>query len=131
MQQWTFNTMIGAIRDPFFSPFAWVHSGLNFLFHQVIRRPLTRFIEEVRLLVRRRSSSSSSKKPFVVVFTGHSQGGASASYAAWFVSKHLDDLVKQGLVAVYCITFAAPMVSACLFADKKNIIYKLKRILIN
>lgn len=119
MQQWTFNTMVGAIRDPFFSPNAWVHSGLNFLFHQTIRKPMTRFVHEVKLILRRRSrSKSTKKKPFVVVFTGHSQGGASASYAAWFVSKHLSAFVKKGLVAVYCITFASPMVSgvpvACL-----------------
>ncbi|KAL8435258.1 hypothetical protein ACSSS7_002604 [Eimeria intestinalis] len=106
-RQWTFNTMALGVRDPFFSPTAVLHSGLNFLFHQSIRRPLTRYIYEVKLLLRRRPGL---KRPIVVVFTGHSQGGALAVYAAWFVSKHLKEEIKQGSVAVYCISFAAPRI---------------------
>ncbi|KAL8451185.1 hypothetical protein Emag_002859 [Eimeria magna] len=106
-RQWTFNTMALGVRDPFFSPIAVLHSGLNFLFHQALRRPLTRYIHEVKLLLRR---TPAPKKPIVVAFTGHSQGGAMAVYAAWFVSKHLKEEIKEGSVVVYCISFAAPMI---------------------
>lgn len=68
---------------------------------------MTRFVHEVRLLLKRPRPAN---KPFVVAFTGHSQGGASATYAAWFVSKHLREEIRQGRVVVYCISFASPMV---------------------
>ncbi|KAL8272392.1 hypothetical protein Esti_003682 [Eimeria stiedai] len=105
--QWTFNTMALGVRDPFFSPNAVLHSGLNFLFHQSVRRPMTRYIHEVKMLLGR---TQAPKKPLVVVFTGHSQGGAMAVYAAWFVAKHLREEIKEGSVVVYCIAFAAPMI---------------------
>ncbi|KAL8444017.1 hypothetical protein Emed_006430 [Eimeria media] len=106
-RQWTINTMALGVRDPFFSPTAVLHSGLNFLFHQAIRRPLTRYINEVKLLLRRRPPI---KKPLVVAFTGHSQGGAMAVYGTWFVSKHLREEIRAGSVVIYCVSFSAPMI---------------------
>lgn len=129
--------MLRPIKDPFFSKQAKVHSGFNFFFHQVARRPLTSFVLELRLRLRlrfrglHRSVASSLRRkmesakqrhaarqtreggasPYVVVFTGHSQGGALAQYGAWFLSKELCHFIREGRVAVYAVTFASPPVS--------------------
>lgn len=82
-----------------------VHSGFLFAFKHIFKAMLEDDLREVK------EKSKATGKRQVLLFTGHSLGGAVAQIAAWYLANKARSLLDAGLLQVRCVTFGAPAVS--------------------
>ncbi|CDJ36629.1 uncharacterized protein EMH_0092190 [Eimeria mitis] len=90
--------------DPELSPSAdaKVHSGFLFAFKRIFKEMLNDDLKEVA------AKAEATQKRQVVLFTGHSLGGAVAQIAAWYYANQARSLLDAGLLQIRCVTFGTP-----------------------
>ncbi|KAL8451927.1 hypothetical protein Emag_002579 [Eimeria magna] len=101
---WLLNSMSESLFEPELSPSGQgrIHAGFLFLFQQAAKQFVADDIKEVAEKI------AASGKRHVVLFTGHSLGGAVAQIAAWYYATKARDLMRMGLLQLRCVTFGAP-----------------------
>lgn len=101
---WLLNSMWeGAVdSEPWLAGKGKVHSGFLLLFQKGAKEMLNADIQDVRKKI------EATGKRQVVLFTGHSQGGAVAQIAAWYYASRSRDLLQRGLLQIRCVTFGTP-----------------------
>lgn len=82
-----------------------LHSGFLFAFESIFKDMLKDDLQEVA------RKAEATRKRQVVLFTGHSLGGAVAQIAAWYYANQTRSLLDAGLLQIRCVTFGAPAVS--------------------
>lgn len=94
--------------DPELSPSGKgrIHSGFLFLFRKAAEKMIADDIREVSEKVK------ATGRREVVLFTGHSLGGAVAQIAAWYYAVKCKNLIQKGLLQIRCVTFGTPAVSS-------------------
>ncbi|CDJ39655.1 lipase domain-containing protein, putative [Eimeria tenella] len=101
---WLLNTMWDTTSDPELSPSGEgkIHSGFLFAFRRIFKEMLNDDIREVSEKIH------ATGKRQVVLFTGHSLGGAVSQIGAWYYAVKSRSLIRQGLLQIRCVTFGAP-----------------------
>ncbi|KAL8442998.1 hypothetical protein Emed_006992 [Eimeria media] len=104
---WLLNSMSESVPEPELSPSGEgrVHAGFLFLFREAAKQVVADDIKEVAEKI------GATGKRHVVLFTGHSLGGAVAQIAAWYYATKTTELIQAGLLQLRCVTFGAPAVS--------------------
>ncbi|CDJ46591.1 lipase domain-containing protein, putative [Eimeria brunetti] len=103
-KMWLLNTMWKTTVDKELSPSGTgkVHSGFLFAFQLTLKDVLKEDLKDVRAKV------GATGKRQVVLFTGHSLGGAVAQIAAWYYANIARPLLDTGHLQIRCVTFGAP-----------------------
>lgn len=101
---WLLNSMCSTVVDSELSPSGEgkIHSGFLFLFRKATKDMMDEDIKEVAQKIQ------VTGKRQVVLFTGHSLGGAVAQISAWYYARKCSDLLQSGLLQIRCVTFGAP-----------------------
>lgn len=103
-KMWLLNTMWDTTVDPelSLSGEGKVHSGFLLAFRHTLKDVLKEDLLEVA------AKANATGKRQVVLFTGHSLGGAVAQIAAWYYANQARSLLSAGLLQIRCVTFGAP-----------------------
>lgn len=99
---WLVNGMGIAVPYKVLSKRGRFHYGIVYLFEKAVRPTVE---QELRRLQQRIAGR---KTPYVIVFTGHSLGGAIAQLSAWYFAKRAKTLMKKGLVQIRTVAFGCP-----------------------
>lgn len=101
---WLLNTMSDAVTHPDFSSSgaAKIHSGFLFLFQKATKSALDDDMKDLAMKI------AATRRRQVVLFTGHSLGGAVAQLAAWYYARKARKLIERNLLQVRCVTFGTP-----------------------
>ncbi|KAL8433732.1 hypothetical protein ACSSS7_003670 [Eimeria intestinalis] len=101
---WLLNSMSESATEPELSPSGKgrIHAGFLFLFQQAAKQMVADDVKEVAQKI------AATGKRHVVLFTGHSLGGAVAQIAAWYYATKARELMRRGLLQLRCVTFGAP-----------------------
>ncbi|KAL8428027.1 hypothetical protein Efla_006933 [Eimeria flavescens] len=101
---WLLNSMCESVTDSELSSSGrgLIHSGFWFLYQKAAKPVVTDDVTEVSQKIR------ATRRRQVVLFTGHSLGGAVAQIAAWYYANKSKDLMRRGLLQIRCVTFGAP-----------------------
>lgn len=103
-QSWLITNLSKGINDNLLTDEGKIHEGFSLFFRDGIKSALDEDIQEIR------DAIEEGKKRHVVLFTGHSLGGALSQISSLYYAKHTADLMEKGLLQIRAVTFGTPAV---------------------
>lgn len=103
-QSWLVTNLSKGIVDNLLTDEGKIHEGFSVLFREAIKSALDEDISELRDILEKRHERH------VILFTGHSLGGALSQISSLYYAKHTADLIEQDLLQIRAVTFGTPAV---------------------